>query len=226
MKAILTGSTGFIGGEILNQCIAHPQITSIVALSRRALPEPAASSSKVKVVILQDFTNYPDSVLDELRDADFCIWALGTYTGGAEVEAGYPLAFCEAIAKARIGTTTKMFRMVYLSGMFVINDQNASLWFFTTTRKAKGLAETRLLAFSDEQKQNNQNWESYVVRPGGVLHKQTAGLNTATYGNRLVIGVSVLAVALIETALEGNPENKIFHGALVEKGRSALQKAK
>ncbi|KIW31664.1 uncharacterized protein PV07_03276 [Cladophialophora immunda] len=226
MKAILTGATGFIGGEVLNQCLTHPQITSIVVLSRRALPEPAASNSKVKVVILQDFTNYPDSVLPELRDADFCIWSLGTYTGGEEVEAGYPLAFCEAIAKARNGATTKLFRMVYLSGMFVINDQNASLWFLTTTRKAKGLAETRLLAFSDEQKQNHKSWESYVVRPGGVLHKQTAGLNTATCGNRLVIGVGVLAAAMIETALEGNPEYKIFHAPLLEKGRAALRKAK
>ncbi|OAP61003.1 hypothetical protein AYL99_06007 [Fonsecaea erecta] len=226
MKAILTGATGFIGGEIFNQCIDHPQITSIVVLSRRALPEPAASNSKVKVIVLEDFTSYPDSVLQELKDADFCIWALGTYTGGADVEAGYPLAFCDAMAKARDGATTKLFRIVYLSGMFVINDQHASLWFFQTTRKAKGLAETRLLAFSDEQKQNNQNWEAYVVRPGGVLQRSTAGINTATCGNRLVIGVGVLATAMIETALEGNPEFKIFHAPLLEKGRAALQKAK
>ncbi|KIW91177.1 uncharacterized protein Z519_08072 [Cladophialophora bantiana CBS 173.52] len=42
MKTILTGSTGFIGGEILEQCAAHAQITSTVVRSQRALPDPTA----------------------------------------------------------------------------------------------------------------------------------------------------------------------------------------
>ena len=74
MKAILSGSSGFIGGEILNQCIAHAQITSIVVLCRRLLPEPAASNEKVKVIVLKDFLKYPDDVLREFKEADFCIW--------------------------------------------------------------------------------------------------------------------------------------------------------
>lgn len=71
MKIILTGSTGFIGQEVLLQCLSHPQITSLIVLSRRALP---VSDPKVKVVLLEDFTRIPEDVLEELKGSDGCIW--------------------------------------------------------------------------------------------------------------------------------------------------------
>ncbi|KAJ5516093.1 hypothetical protein N7527_007653 [Penicillium freii] len=73
MKVILTGSTGFVGGEVLSQCLAHPAITSIVALSRRDLP----AHKKLKVALIEDFMTYPDSIRDDIRDAEACIWTLG-----------------------------------------------------------------------------------------------------------------------------------------------------
>lgn len=73
MKLILTGCTGYIGSEVLHQSLRNPAMTSIVALVRRELPH-LASNPKVKVVVLKDFTTYPESVLQELSDADACIW--------------------------------------------------------------------------------------------------------------------------------------------------------
>lgn len=73
MKVILTGSTGFIGREILEQCLQNPSITSITVLSRRDIPW-VSGNSKVKVSIVDDFLNYPDSLLQDLRDAEACIW--------------------------------------------------------------------------------------------------------------------------------------------------------
>jgi uncharacterized protein YbjT (DUF2867 family) len=75
MKVILTGCTGFIGNEVLNQCLARPDISSIIALSRRPLPStPQFTNPKLKVVILKDFTTYTDSVLEELKGAHGCVW--------------------------------------------------------------------------------------------------------------------------------------------------------
>lgn len=73
MKVILTGSTGFVGGEVLNECLRNPAVTSIVALSRRDLPQ-AATNPKLNVVIVTDFKVYSDAVLEQLRGADACIW--------------------------------------------------------------------------------------------------------------------------------------------------------
>lgn len=70
MKIILTGSSGFIGHEILTQCLQHPAITSIVALTRRDL----TAHDKLKVVKVEDFLSYPDSIVDDIKDADACIW--------------------------------------------------------------------------------------------------------------------------------------------------------
>lgn len=73
MKVILLGSTGFIGNAVLNSCLTNKAITSIVALSRRHLPEEAANP-KLTVVIVENFMSYPDTVLEQLKDADACIW--------------------------------------------------------------------------------------------------------------------------------------------------------
>jgi thioester reductase-like protein len=74
MKFILSGCTGFIGGEVLYQCLRNPSITSVVALTRRKLPEALSTNPKLKEVIMKDFNAYPESVLKELSGADACIW--------------------------------------------------------------------------------------------------------------------------------------------------------
>ena len=73
MKVILAGATGFIGSETLRQCLKSPSITSVVVLSRRSLPESVTSNPKLKV-IMNDFTTYPDTVLEQLAGAEACIW--------------------------------------------------------------------------------------------------------------------------------------------------------
>jgi hypothetical protein len=73
MKLILTGTSGFIGSEVLSQALLHPSITSIVALSRKPIPN---SDPKLKVVLVDDFEHYSPSVLSELSGAEACIWYL------------------------------------------------------------------------------------------------------------------------------------------------------
>jgi hypothetical protein len=73
MKVILVGSTGFIGAEILSRCLANTSITSIVALSRRPLPDSYSNVAKVKFIIMKDFLSYTPDILAELQGADACI---------------------------------------------------------------------------------------------------------------------------------------------------------
>jgi hypothetical protein len=74
MKLILTGTTGFIGQEVLAQALSHPSITSIIALSRKPLPPTFASNPKLRLVLIDDFSTYSPSVLSQLSGADACIW--------------------------------------------------------------------------------------------------------------------------------------------------------
>lgn len=74
MKIIITGATGFIGGEVLTQCLQDPAITSVVALARRELPASVTGNPKLKVIILEDFLSYSDSALQDIKGAEACIW--------------------------------------------------------------------------------------------------------------------------------------------------------
>jgi uncharacterized protein YbjT (DUF2867 family) len=74
MKLILSGSSGFIGHEVLSQALAHPSITQIIALSRKPLENKYTQNPKLKVAIVGDFERYTPKILDELQGAEGCIW--------------------------------------------------------------------------------------------------------------------------------------------------------
>jgi len=80
MKTILTGANGFIGHEILTQCLLSPGITSIIALTRRDLP---LQHPKLAVCKTTDFLNYSDAVLREIEGAEACIWYIFTLHRGS-----------------------------------------------------------------------------------------------------------------------------------------------
>lgn len=75
MKLILTGATGFLGSEVLDQCCQSDEIDSIVVLSRRPLQQ-AQLHAKVQVVIVGDFTSYSTDVTEAISGASACIWSV------------------------------------------------------------------------------------------------------------------------------------------------------
>ena len=74
MKVIVTGATGLVGSAIVRFCIDHPEITSIVVISRRSLPISVTQNDKVTVILHDDFLFYPEELLAELDDAVACLW--------------------------------------------------------------------------------------------------------------------------------------------------------
>jgi hypothetical protein len=89
MKLILTGTTGFVGQEVLTQALAHPSITSVVALTRHPIPATFASNPKVKNVLVEDFSTYTPSVLEQLSGADACVWYVYLHSHCWDTGMGY-----------------------------------------------------------------------------------------------------------------------------------------
>lgn len=159
MKLLFVGATGAIGSEVLEQCLAHPAITSVVAFSRRELSSKISSSPKLQVVIVKDFSEWPEGVLEAHVDAEAMVWCvlrsipcpmtciplanhvcrmMGAYNPGEAVHIDYPRTFQQSflkVLKARPGGPK--FRDIHLSGTFVVQDQDSTLWFMSAERKVK-----------------------------------------------------------------------------------------
>lgn len=74
MKVVVTGATGFVGSEVVRKCIDRAEITSVIALGRRAVDGELSKNGKVHVVINENMGMYPKEVLGQLKGAEACIW--------------------------------------------------------------------------------------------------------------------------------------------------------
>ena len=52
MKVLITGGTGSIGKHALLHALLRPEVTSVVALSRRELPTDISNNPKLKVLVI------------------------------------------------------------------------------------------------------------------------------------------------------------------------------
>lgn len=74
MKVIIAGATGTAGKEAVKHCLADDRVTNVFILARRALPDNVSKHAKATVVIHEDFSSYPGSVMEQLAGAEVCLW--------------------------------------------------------------------------------------------------------------------------------------------------------
>lgn len=213
MHLILTGATGFIGREVLRQCLAQPKVTKITILSRRVLSSIVTEHPKVRVIITENFMEYD---ADDLGDADGCIWCLGGQS--VETDLAYPVAFAKAMSEARSNQARQQpFRFVLCSGVLAERDQDKPLWFMEKERRAKGKGESEILSFTNNGVEE-MSWESYVMRPSMVLPVQASlpqRMMSVVLGG---IRVDDLAHAAMRLALDGHLYDTLDNTALIAYG--------
>ncbi|WPH00271.1 Hypothetical protein R9X50_00309500 [Acrodontium crateriforme] len=212
MRIILTGSSGYIGGSVLKRCIEHPSVTSIIALSRRDLE---TSHSKLETIILKDFASYEPAVLARLKDAEACIWSLGSYGTNREIHVDLPVAGIKALYSA-IKNQGRRFHFVYLSGGLCERDQAKTLWFMPEARHMRGEAETKLLDFQNE---HSDQWQSTIVRPLAVTNGES--LMRFVLPN-WYIPLAELAAAMVDLAINGSNETFLENADVRAHGQAAL----
>ncbi|GAB7366328.1 hypothetical protein MBLNU230_g8128t1 [Neophaeotheca triangularis] len=72
MKIILTGAHGVIGSAVLQHGLTDPQVTSVIALSRRELD---ADHAKLQTIIKTEFDVYDAALMKQLKGAEACVWS-------------------------------------------------------------------------------------------------------------------------------------------------------
>ncbi|KAF5010253.1 hypothetical protein FDECE_3571 [Fusarium decemcellulare] len=224
MKVIITGSTGLVGAAVVRECIANDKITHAFVLSRKQLADDLAHHPKITVVIHDDFSSYPETLLEQLKGSQACIWAIGglaTHFPDVETYRNVQVNYTISGAKSMINYLVPQlaprvkFRFVFCSGKLAEWDQEQSLYFLADTRKGKGEVEKQLCGLADDDKNQFEVW---CARPSAILPSE-AGLLSRLSG-RLYDAILAhdLARALVNVALEGHSERIIESGELAKIG--------
>jgi uncharacterized protein YbjT (DUF2867 family) len=143
MKIILTGATGFTGGEVLRQALADPEIAQVTVLTRRELEW---KHPKLHTVVLEDFEDYSKL---ELSDHAACIWCLGVSQAqaGKDEYTRITLDYAVAAAKAMYASNPQM-KFCFVSGRSADpTEQRSSLQAKIKGRTERKLAELGGLLF-------------------------------------------------------------------------------
>jgi uncharacterized protein YbjT (DUF2867 family) len=153
MKLLITGATGMVGSELLRQALTDPDVTSVVALSRRALD---IQHPKLKTVIHKDFLDY-SAVNHLFADCDVCAWCLGVSQLQVNREQYNIITYDYTItaAKAMLAANPEI-NFVFVSGGGADQTGKAKTLF----GKVKGKAEKDLTQMPFQK--------LIIARPGGI----------------------------------------------------------
>ncbi|RYN40797.1 hypothetical protein AA0112_g2483 [Alternaria arborescens] len=163
MHLILTGATGLIGASVLDNMLAQESISRISILSRRPV-KMAEGHAKAKVIIHTDFNNYDKVLLEDLKDAEGCVWALGVSQNAVSKEQYVEITRDCAMAAARAFSTMhpdSPFTFVHVSGE---GATQAPGTFTPLYGRVKGQVESELFDLG----KSKPMFRVYNVRPGGV----------------------------------------------------------
>ena len=98
-KILITGSTGMVGGNILQLCFNSEEIAEVISFVRKP---SKTKHEKYNEILINDFLKY-DNHLAILSEIDIVFYCLGAYTGTLpadefrKVNVDYPLNLAKAV---------------------------------------------------------------------------------------------------------------------------------
>lgn len=112
MKVIITGTTGMIGEGVLLDCLASPQITQVLSVSRRPT---GRRHPKLREYLVPDFLALPPND-PQLLGYDACFYCAGVSSVGLSPADYYRATYDTTLTFARaVGPNPNMV-FVYVSG--------------------------------------------------------------------------------------------------------------
>ncbi|KAK6532082.1 hypothetical protein TWF694_003244 [Orbilia ellipsospora] len=225
MKVIITGVTGFLGSEMLRQCIANSQITSVVTLARRDLAPEFQNEKKIIAIKKQDFGSYSDEELEKMKGAIGCLWTMGTTPGRARqmtyeqlklTEQDWVVQSADAFSKLPEG---RKFTFIYTSGFLVpdVESLDKPMWVAEDMRKLRGFTEKRLYDLEKEEK-----ILAVVTKPAWITNGESF-FGRLTWGT-MNVAKEAMAAAYIDTVLNGRQKQTYLNKDLRTHGAEALKK--
>ncbi|KAK6362645.1 hypothetical protein TWF730_000100 [Orbilia blumenaviensis] len=227
MKVIVTGPTGFLGAEILRQCVASPKITSIIAIARRDLAPEWQAEQKITTLKVNDFGTYSEQDLEVLKGAEGCFWTLGSTPNRAlkmtpeevkTVNEDWPTNAAKTWSQLPL-PDGKIFRFVYTSGALVppVEDLDKKLWFGEDMRKRRTYTERNLFDIAKTGK-----LDVYIAKPGFITTGEPF-LWQLTLGKGYV-SKEAMTAGYLDLVFTGSEQKILWNHDLRTFGAAALKK--
>lgn len=212
-SVLLAGATGLVGRECVRLLLADPEITRVIALSRRPLsPEVRAPKLELKVVDFDELTEHGD-----LFAVDSIICAIGTTIKQAGSQLRFRVVDYEyPLMMARLGQANGATHFVLVSALGA--DPSSRIFY----NRLKGELEDALRGLSYRS--------LTIVRPSLLLGKRAelrVGEEVAKGASRLLSGVipakyrpveaRVVAETLVRAAKDDTPGMRVIESAAIGK---------
>lgn len=213
MKALITGSTGMIGGLIVDHCLQSDTITEVITIVRR--PQ-SVEHPKLKPIVIKDFKTY-DNQTELFQNIDVAYFCLGAYTGQVpkdlfkDITVDYAVNFAK-----RLQAESPDARLCLLSGQGADRKEKSR----TAFAKFKGIAENQIVA---------TGIEFYTFRPSYIypvtprkepnfMYKATRAMYPLIrlFGKNASIKSTELAEAMFRVGMDGGNQEILENKDILE----------
>lgn len=150
MKVIITGTTGMVGEGVMLVCLAHPQITEVLSVSRKP---NGHSHPKLKEYIVSDFLSLQAND-EKLKGYDACFFCAGVTSIGKKEPEYTRITYDTTLTFAKAVNPNPQMSFVYVSGAGTDSSEKGSLMW----ARVKGKTENDLMKLSFKK--------AFAFRPG------------------------------------------------------------
>ena len=153
IKVIIFGATGMVGEGVLHQALNHPDVVSVLVISRRTC---SVNHPKLKELIHKDFYNY-SSIEEHLNGYNACFFCLGVSSVGMKEKDYTRITYDLTMQAAKtLSTLNKDMVFCYVSGTGTDSSEKGRIMW----ARVKGRTENHLM---------NLPFKSvYLFRPGFI----------------------------------------------------------
>ncbi len=153
IKAIITGSTGMVGEGVLNECLLHPDVESILVINRRSC---GIEHPKLKEILHQDFSNF-SGLESDLTGYNAGYLCMGVSSFGKSENEYHHLTYDLTMSLACIlSKENPEMTICYVSGVGTDSSEHGRVMW----ARVKGKTENHLFKLSFRQ--------AYMFRPGYI----------------------------------------------------------
>jgi len=184
IRAIITGATGMVGEGVLHECLLHPDVESVLSISRRTC---GIRHPRLKEVLHQDFSDF-SGLEQELAGHNAAFFCMGVSSVGMTEEKYRHLTYDFTMALGRtLSKVNPVMTICYVSGMGTDSSEKGRIMW----ARVKGKTENDLLQLDFRS--------AYMFRPGFI--RPTKGLNNTHAFYRVLSPLFPLANVLFPGAV-------------------------